>query len=209
MSRHAAPPRRSGRELGLLIGLGVAVVAAIGVVVAGVVLAARMDVDEPAVAAQTTSAETAAPAATLPAVQIPAADVAPPEVASGVVGEEVRDGDFSFVVTGVQRLDAIVNPDRPDIEKTAQGEFVVVQMTVTNVAAEPRTYTGSFHTLSDGTTTFQPDDEAWLYFGKLPPRLDPGESTDSSVVFDVPKGAEVAAIELHDAPSSTGVTVQL
>jgi len=34
VSRHAAPPRRSGRELGLLIGLGVAVVAAIGVVVA-------------------------------------------------------------------------------------------------------------------------------------------------------------------------------
>ncbi|OBF32975.1 hypothetical protein A5724_20305 [Mycobacterium sp. ACS1612] len=172
MSRHAAPRRRSGRELGLLIGLGVTVVAAIGVVVAGVVLAVRMDVDEPAVAAQTTSAEAAsAPPAPLPAVQIPAADVAAPEV--------------------------------------APGEFVVVQMTVTNVAAEPRTYTGSFHTLSDGATAYTPDDEAWLYFGNLPPRLNPGESTDSSVVFDVPVGADVESIELHDGPGSTGVTVHL
>jgi hypothetical protein len=29
------------------------------------------------------------------------------------------------------------------------------------------------------------------------------------VVFDVPKGTEVVSIELHDGPSSTGVTVDL
>jgi hypothetical protein len=169
---------RSGRELSILIGLGVMVVVVLGAVVAGVTLAISTD-----------------------AVRA--------EVPPAAIGEEVRDGDFAFVVTGVRRVEAVVNPDRPDIEKAAQGEFVIVEMTVTNIAPEPQTYSGSFNTLSDGSTVYRSDDEAWLYFGKLPPRLNPGESTETSVVFDVPEGIEVALIELHDEPTTTGVTVDL
>ena len=201
--------KRSGRELSLLIGLGAAVVVIIGVVVAGVIVAMRMDVGAPTVTAQATSAAGTTISPDAAVIQTTAADVARADVPPAAIGQEVRDGDFSFVVTDVQRMDAVVNPEHPDIEKVAQGEFVVVQMTVTNVGAEPQTYSGSFNTLFDGSTVYKSDDEAWLYFGKLPPRLNPGDSVDTGVVFDVPKGTEVQSIELHDGPTSAGVTVGL
>jgi len=207
--RHAAP-KRSGRELSLLVGLGVAIVVVIGAIVAGVILAMRMNVAAPTVTAQTTSAAaSASPTPQMTAINPTAADVARPDVPPAAMGQEVRDGDFSFVVTGVQRMDAVVNPEHPDIEKVAQGEYVVVQMTVTNTSAEPQTYSGSFNTLFDGSTVYKSDDEAWLYFGHLPPRVNPGDSFDTAVVFDVPRGAEVQSVELHDGPTSTGVTVAL
>ena len=209
MPRHAAP-KRSGRELSLLLGLGVAIVVVIGAIVAGVILAMRMNVAAPTVTAQTTSAAaSASPTSQMTAINPTAADVARPDVPPAAMGQEVRDGDFSFVVTGVQRMDAVVNPEHPDIEKVAHGEYVVVQMTVTNTSAEPQTYSGSFNTLFDGSTVYKSDDEAWLYFGHLPPRLNPGDSFDTAVVFDVPRGAEVQSVELHDGPTSTGVTVAL
>ena len=187
--------------------MGVAVVVVIGAIVAGVILAMRMNVAAPTVSAQTSSAEVSA-SPTEPA-EPTAADIARPDVPPAAMGQEVRDGDFSFVVTGVQRMDAVVNPEHPDIEKVAHGEYVVVQMTVTNTSAEPQTYSGSFNTLFDGSTVYKSDDEAWLYFGHLPPRLNPGDSFDTAVVFDVPRGAEVQSVELHDGPTSTGVTVAL
>ncbi len=37
----------------------------------------------------------------------------------------------------------------------------------------------------------------------------PGDSVDTAVLFDVPKGTDVESIELHDGPFSDGVTVGL
>jgi hypothetical protein len=125
------------------------------------------------------------------------------------MGEEVRDGDFSIIVTGVRRVDTVSSPEHPDVEKVAQGEFVLVQLNVTNVGAEPQTYAVSFNTLSDGSTRYQSDDEAWLYLGNLPPTLNPGDSVDTVVVFDVPRDTEVRSIELHNGPNSGGVLVGL
>jgi hypothetical protein len=39
--------------------------------------------------------------------------------------------------------------------------------------------------------------------------LNPGDSVETAVVFDVPKGTDVESIELHDGPFSDGVTVGL
>jgi hypothetical protein len=192
----------------LFVGLGVVIVGVIGAVVAGVILAMRMDVGTPTVTAQTTSAEaTAKPETT--AIETTAADVAKADMPAAVLGEEVRDGDFSITVTGVQRADTVSSPEHPDVEKVAQGEFVLVQLTVTNVGAEPQTYAVSFNTLSDGATRYQSDDEAWLYLGNLPPTLNPGDSVDTVVVFDVPRGTEVRSIELHNGPAASGVMVVL
>jgi hypothetical protein len=44
-----------------------------------------------------------------------------------------RDGNFAFVVTGVEHAEAVTNPEVPDIQKRARGEFVLVHMTVTNI----------------------------------------------------------------------------
>ena len=122
---------------------------------------------------------------------------------------EVRDGNFSFVITGVERVDAVADQEFPEIQKAAQGEYVIVKMTVTNVGNEPQTFFASFNTLSDGSTVYQSDDEAWIYLGNTLADLNPGDSVDTAVVFDVPRGTDVESIELHDGPFSDGVTVGL
>lgn len=195
----------------VLIGVGAAIVVVIGVVVAGVILAMGMDSGEPTVSAQTTSASRSTPVAPLEqsAIEPTARQDTGPREPQAAVGEEVRDGSFSFVVTGVERLDAVSHPEHPEIEKAAQGEFVIVHMTATNIGVDPQKFFVSFDTLSDGTAVFKSDDEAWLYLGNTPADLNPGDRVDTAVVFDVPKGTEVKSIELHDGLSSDGVTVGL
>ena len=82
-------------------------------------------------------------------------------------------------------------------------------MLVTNVSAEPQTFFASFNTLSDGNTEYRADDEAWIYLGNTLADLNPGDSIDTAVVFDVPVGTDPEFIELHDGPFSDGVTVGL
>jgi succinate dehydrogenase/fumarate reductase flavoprotein subunit len=196
----------------VIVGLGAAVVVIIGGVGAGVILAMRMDLGEPTVSAQTSSAEASAPTATLemPAIEPTAIeDTGAVETQAAGPGQEVRDGNFAFVVGDVQTVEAVAHPDDPEVFKQAQGEYVIVRMTVTNVSAEPQPFYVSFSTLSDGTTVYKSDDEAWLYLGNTVPDLSPGESLETSVVFDVPVGTRVESIELHGDPLSRGVTVGL
>ena len=122
---------------------------------------------------------------------------------------EARSGDFAYVVHRVEVTDVLADPEFPDRNVTAAGRFVVVKMTVTNVGNEPQTFFASFNTLSDGSTVYQSDDEAWIYLGNTLADLNPGDSVDTAVVFDVPRGTDVESIELHDGPFSDGVTVGL
>jgi hypothetical protein len=50
-------------------------------------------------------------------------------VAAAVVvftGEEVRDGDFAFVVNAVRTTKVIADAEFPELNKTAEGEYVIV-----------------------------------------------------------------------------------
>jgi hypothetical protein len=80
---------------------------------------------------------------------------------------------------------------------------------VTNVGAEPQALFASFHTLSDGSTTYRSDDQAWIYLGNTLADLYPGDSIDTAAVFDVPVGTVPESVELHGGPYSDGVTVEL
>jgi hypothetical protein len=208
-----APANKKSRlDWMVLVGFGAAIVVIIGAVVAAVILAMRMDLGEPTVSAQTTSAEASAPTATLetPVIETTVVeDTGAEETQAAGPGEEVRDGNFAFVVGDVHSVEAVAHPDDPAVQKDAQGEFVIVEMTVTNVSAEPQPFYVSFSTLSDGSTVYKSDDEAWLYLGHAVADLSPGASLETSVVFDVPVGTRVESIELHDSPSSKGVTVGL
>jgi hypothetical protein len=56
------------------------------------------------------------------------------------------------------------------------------------IGSELQTFFASFNTLAD---------------------LNPGNSVETAVVFDVPVGTDPESIELHDGPFSDGVTVGL
>jgi len=174
------------------------VVLIVGAVVA-VVLTTRTDVDSIAVTQR--PAEASAPSKI--------GEEGPTEPQAAGTGEEVRDGDFAFVVNGVRTTDVIADAEFPELNKTAEGEYVIVDLTVTNVFAEGRTFFASCNRLSDGTTVFEADDEAWLYLGDMVAEVPPGASIETEVVFDVPKGTDLESIWLRGGPLSDGVAVAL
>ncbi len=198
---------KSGPDPKVLIGIGAAVVVLIGVIVTAVILTMNTKTGEDSVTHKPAEASASSEAASEPESATEEPD--PTETEAAGVGQEVRDGNFSFVIAGIERVDAVADPEFPEIQKTAEGEFVIVKMTVTNIGTEPQTFFASFNTLSDGSTVYQSDDEAWIYLGNTLADLNPGDSIDTAVVFDVPKGTDVESIELHDGPFSEGVTVGL
>ena len=197
----AAPPRSTGPDPKLIVGLAVGAVLMIAALMVGAFVMLRTGATESArTPVSADSAETSAP---------PGGTAAAVDEHTPASGDEVRDGDFAFVVTGVERVDAVADPEFPELQKAAAGEYIIVKMRVTNVGTEPQTFFASFNTLSDGTTTYESDDEAWIYLGNTLADLNPGDSIDTAVVFDVPDGTRPVSIELHDRPLSDGVTVDL
>ncbi|WP_159235558.1 DUF4352 domain-containing protein, partial [Mycolicibacterium vanbaalenii] len=129
---------------------------------------------------------------------------APP--ASGA--DTATDGALAFTVHGIEVGDTVTSPDAP-VEKRASGEFVVVQMTVTNVSDAPATFLGTFQKLRADGNVYSIDDEATFYTGGTIVELGPGDQADVGVTFDVPPGTEPEAIALRTDPLSPGTEVPL
>jgi hypothetical protein len=205
-----APVVPKGLDKRLLIGLAAAVVIVlvVGAVVA-VVLTRKPGADSIAVTER--PAQVIAPSQTQ-ASETPAAasgEEGPTEPQAAGRGQSVRDGDFAFVVDGVRTTDVVASPESPEQNRTADGEYVIVALTVTNVSSDGQRFVPSFNTLSDGTTVFQPDDDTWQYLGHTVTEVAPGASIETEVVFDVPKGTNLESIWLRGGPESDGVAVAL
>ncbi|WP_219414068.1 DUF4352 domain-containing protein [Pseudonocardia nigra] len=151
-----------------------------------------------------------------PAISAPSGDSPPQapgvETAAARIGEEVRDGSFAFTVTSVET--GIERLGESFLQSEAQGSYVLVHVTVTNIGSEAELFSGSSQKLLDAQgRTFDadsgaavmnlPDSESFLN------NINPGNSVNGSVVFDVPEGLVPMAIELHESPWSAGATVAL
>jgi uncharacterized protein DUF4352/uncharacterized protein DUF2510 len=206
-----AAPRQSGPSGKVIGGIVAAVVVVLIVGAAAVYMTLKTDAGDATVARTPSDASgESSVVGSEPATDIEVGQGAPTlENQASSVGQPVRDGNFEFVVTGIERAPVVADPEFPDLQKAAAGEYVLVKMTVTNVGTEPQTFFASFNTLSDGTTEFTSDDEAWIYLGNTLADLHPGDSIDTAVVFDVPVGTDPESIELHDGPLSDGVVVGL
>jgi hypothetical protein len=120
----------------------------------------------------------------------------------------VTDGNFSFQVTDVETAPSVHAQDSP-AEKTAQGQFIIVHMSVTNTGAMSATFLGTLQKLKAGGTMYSIDDEATAYLHGTVADTNPGDNTDVAVAFDVPAGTTPEAIELHGDPTTPGVEVPL
>jgi hypothetical protein len=128
------------------------------------------------------------------------------------IGRKVRDGDFEFVVTGVQ------HPGRTLAGKvgetlTAHGDFVIVKVNVTNMGKQEQAPNCSCQILtSDKGRMFKPSSailrtKEALKFVQL---IKPGDTVNGVLMlFDVVPGTKVVNIQLHDSPASPGVNVKL
>jgi hypothetical protein len=127
------------------------------------------------------------------------------------VGTAVRDGEFEFTVTKVEK--GVASVGASFLEEKAQGQFVLVHVTVKNIGTKPQTLIDSVQKLRDGQgREFTTDSTAAIvikgnavFFNEI----NPGNSVKGTLVYDMPKDAKPASIELHDSMFSGGVTVAL
>jgi hypothetical protein len=127
-------------------------------------------------------------------------------------GAPVRDGTFEFTVDNVQCGQSEVAADGRSLR--AEGQFCVARLRVHNLAGEARTYFSDYQVgLATDGATFDSDLAATtlLVTGRGEQdntNLDPGTSIATTVVYDVPAGITLAALELHDSPYSGGTLVR-
>ena len=134
---------------------------------------------------------------------------ATPSVTHGI-GDAVRDGQFEFVVTSVScGHDEIVNGI---LRATPQGQFCVLELRVANVGDKPRQFAdGAQRAFGPNGDQYAADTGAGLvangsgvaYWNTV----NPGNSIEAKVVFDLPPGATISSLELHDSGLSGGVRV--
>ena len=128
------------------------------------------------------------------------------------LGKTVRDGKFAFTVTAVKCGIAQVGTN-VYLTKKAQGQFCQVSLKVENVGNEAQMMFASNQYLFDTNgRKFSADPEANIYddTAKLMfENINPGNSIQGHVYFDVPKGTKVSKLELHDSMFSGGITVRL
>jgi len=136
-----------------------------------------------------------------------------PEAAAAApgVGTSVRDGKFEFVVTSVEP--GVAEIGTAPLTTKAQGQFVLVNVSVANIGNEPQSFAGSDIKAFDSQgREFTASSTAAVYLAdsnSLYTPINPGNSVVGKVVFDVPVGTELTSIELHDSMFSDGVKVAL
>ena len=130
-----------------------------------------------------------------------------PTTASGS-GPQASDGGLTFAVTGTETAPSVQYQDAP-VEKIAQGEFFVVHMTVLNSGDAQATFLATLQKFKAGGTTYSIDDEATGYLNGTWADLNPGDTADVAIAFDVPPGTTPESLEVHGNPLSTGVEVPL
>ena len=159
------------------------------------------------VAADTAASAAPSPAATKPAAK-PAAKPAP---AGPKIGSKVRDGKFEFVVTGVKC--GIKTVGNEYFNTKAQGEFCRVSMKISNIGDKAQSMFADNQLAFDAKKRqFSASSEASIYDDKsqvLFEEINPGNTVNGRVYFDVPKGAKLVKMELHDSMFSGGVEVAL
>jgi hypothetical protein len=198
-----APPAPQSRKQGwfarhkILTGL-------LAIVLLGIVIGALGGADQ-------SGSDPGGPAAKAPVAGAPAGGQAQDAPAKAALGTAVRDGNFEFTVTKVQPGVASVGSDV--LGEKAQGQFLLVHVTVANIGTEPQLLMDSAQVVYDAQgRKFSPDSAAGLYLEGnevLFTEVNPGNTVKGILVFDMPKDASPASIELHDSAFSGGVSVAL
>jgi hypothetical protein len=126
------------------------------------------------------------------------------------IGSPARDGKFEFTVTRMEKRDRVGSDF---LGKEAQGVFLLVHVTVKNIGNESESFMGAEQKLFDEQgREFDASSEAAIYLDdskSLYEKINPGNSVDGVVLFDIPKDVKPSAIELHDSIFSGGVRVSL
>ena len=124
----------------------------------------------------------------------------------------VQDGQFTFVVSSVTCGQPSVG--RSVVTRQAKGTFCLVKLTIENTGTESQSFSDVFQKLrgADGTV-YDADVAAGVIANEniagLWSNIAPGEKVSGTIVYDIPKQAQIATVELHDSVLSEGAMVTL
>ncbi|MFJ4657948.1 DUF4352 domain-containing protein [Nocardia sp. NPDC088792] len=199
--RPAPPPRKSNTlKIILLIIAGLVLLCGIGGVLGG----------KSNKSASTPSPTTNTPVGAAPAPGGSAATTEKPPAPG--LNTPVRDGKFEFTVTDIQTGIKQVGTN-PYLEKTAQGAYTIVSLTVRNIVNVPYAFSpGNQYVYDAQNRKFTNDPAAAINLQadtSLYANINPGNAITAQVVFDLPADSTPDHIVLHDSMFSGGTTVSL
>ena len=199
-------------------GLGVLVLLVVLFVAAGGNQAKQGAVTRPAGAATPAASQTSASPRTAPVQGAPpTTPSAPPQTPAAVPAPPsppgfdtpVRDGSFQFTVDQLACGSLTVGSN--GLGKRAQGQYCLLTMDVKNIGDRAQILDSSSQKAYNAQgQQFSSDGAAAIYLADSNTFLNginPGNSVRGVVVFDIPEGARLARLELHDSPFSGGVFV--
>lgn len=152
-----------------------------------------------------TTSKSATPTTSSDESSEPASTSESPTTASGS-GSQASDGDITFAVTGTETASSV---QAGGVQQTAQGEYFVVHMTLLNSGDESASFVGTFQKLNAGGTAYSIDDVATAYLNGTAAQLQPGDTADVAIAFDVPVGTTPESLEVHIDPVSAGAEIPL
>jgi hypothetical protein len=132
------------------------------------------------------------------------------------IGTPVRDGKFQFTITSVSHAKS-VGDTADGLGDTAQREYTILHVTVTNIGRKPQTLDDSSQYVYDASgrkydasTSADADLNSAsgsdsVFFNDI----NPGNTVRGELAFDMPAGLKAVKAELHDSAFSGGVTVNL
>ncbi len=128
------------------------------------------------------------------------------------MNDSARDGNFEFTVTSFEcGLDSV---GEEGFSEDAQGQFCLLGVTVENIGDESQSLFADNQVLIDdqdrefsansmATITHNPGGDAFFA------EVNPGNSVEGEIVFDVPEDATIIQARLHDSAFSGGALVNL
>ena len=126
------------------------------------------------------------------------------------IGQEVRDGNFRFVVTSVDVSKTASDPSIQFDIVPKQGEFVNVHLTVSNVGDRSQSFFAYNQTLQIGANQFSSNNEATMWKQGMTVEINPGKSVQAVVSFDVPPRTSTdGVLTVHGSLVSGGAKIRL
>ncbi len=145
-----------------------------------------------------------------PSAAAPAAPAAPATPTAAPAGAPVRDGKFEFRVVGMTRAAQAGDPSNPYMTVDAQGEFIILTLSVTNIGDKAQSYFGTNQKLIDTAgREYEANSAADMWANEGTGEINPGNSIQVKAAFDVPPGTHPAELEVHDSMFSGGAKVRL
>ena len=126
------------------------------------------------------------------------------------IGDDAVDGQFTFVVESFECGKSEV--ENGIFKQTANGEFCVLDLTVTNTGDQGRHFLAGVQGLFSYTGgRLTPSNEATVTVNAdvVNEEINPGLSISATVVFDIADPDDIEFAHLKDAPLSQGVKVRV